>query len=81
MNVEHLLRLVPKGLYHLGSHAQVGDEIAVHDINVQDLRFPDPFHFCSQGGEIRRQQRGRHISHNDPILSQFDLTHIVHDAF
>ena len=80
MYVKHLLRLPPQRLYNLGSHAQVWHKASIHDVNVEDLRLPHPFQLRSQGGEIRRQQRGRHISHDDPVLSQIFLILIVHDA-
>ena len=63
VQVELLVRLAPQCLYHLGPHGQIGHEVAVHNVDMKNLRFPHFFQLRAQGGEVRRQQRRRHVSH------------------
>ena len=69
VHVKNLTALGPQGLYHLGAHAQVGDKVPIHDVNMDRFRLLDPPQLFPHGGKIRCQQRGRNHRHSHPILS------------
>ena len=58
VHVKNLAALGPQGLYHLGAHAQVGDKVPIHDVNMDRFRLLDPPQLFPRGGKIRCQQRG-----------------------
>ena len=62
MDIEGLAAVRPQGLHHAGPDGQVGDEVAVHDVNMDIIGagFVDRAHFFAQSGEVRRQDRGRY---------------------
>ena len=70
VHVEHLGALVPQGGHNLGAHAQVGHEVAVHDVDVEPLGRGGLGHLAAQGGEVRRQQGWGDV-HGPHVLSKY----------
>ena len=54
MHIEHFVRMRTQRLHHVGTDRDIGDEMAVHNIDVDPIsaRGIDRAHFFAKPGEI-----------------------------
>ena len=57
MNVKGNGRKRAKGSYQLMSKADIGHKMAIHNVQMDVIRFGHPIDFFTQAGKIRRQNR------------------------